>query len=265
MQGKSWAGHKATSMRVVKMHGARNDFVIVDTRRDAVDNPSALARSLCDRRGGIGADGLLLVEPSAAGAARMRIVNADGSEAEMCGNGIRCFARYLDEEAEGDALAIETASGVLATRVLAREPEYRVRVSLCHPERARHPERSATHIIRVGNPHLVLIRDSVDDVDLETVAREVQRDFPEGINVHVASVVDERTLRARHWERGVGQTQACGTGSAACAVAAIEDDLVRSPVDVIVPGGTLTIEWDGDRLDLIGPAERVFETTVNAT
>ncbi len=264
-------------MHVTKMHGARNDFVIVDARHDPVADAAGLARFLCDRRSGIGADGLLLVEPAAAGAAAtMRVINADGSEAEMCGNGIRCFARYLDEEGEGDTLSIETESGIVRTQVISRSPEYRVKVAL--PAPVIPSERSARalsdvegstsrlplyfQVIRVGNPHVVVVRDSIEGVNLDNLAAEFQKQFPDGVNVHIVSVVDEHTLRARHWERGVGQTQACGTGAAACAVAVIERGLVRSPVEVVVPGGTLTIEWDGTTLCMIGPAERVFEATV---
>jgi diaminopimelate epimerase len=244
-------------VRVVKMHGARNDFAIVDARRDRVADVPALARRLCDRRSGIGADGLLLVEPSLQAAVRMRIVNADGTEAEMCGNGIRCVARYLDEEGEGGELEIETASGIVRVRVVARAPEYRVNVAL--PAPVFEGEES----VRVGNPHVIIFRDEIDDVDLDRIAAEIGRRYPDGINVHVASVVNEHTLRARHWERGVGQTQACGTGAAATAVAAIERGLVRSPVDVIVPGGTLRIEWSDGALSLAGPADRVFETVID--
>lgn len=257
-------------MRIVKMHGARNDFVIVDTRRDHVDDVSALARRLCDRRTGIGADGLLLVEPSTLAAARMRIINADGSEAEMCGNGVRCFARYIDGERAGDALAIETASGVVRTEVISRAPEYRVKVALPVPIRFEPPQSSGSppaldsSYVRVGNPHVVVFCDTVENVDLDALAARFQTQFPEGVNVHVVSVVDRHTLRARHWERGVGQTQACGTGSAATAVAAIDRGVARSPVEVIVPGGTLRIEWDGGALSLTGPAEHVFETTIDA-
>jgi diaminopimelate epimerase len=248
-------------MHVVKMHGARNDFVIVDARRDPIENASALARQLCDRRSGIGADGLLIVQPSSIGDARMTIINADGSEAEMCGNGIRCFARYLDENGEGADLAIETASGIVRTHVIAREPEYLVRVSLPRPEPVSKQLRGA-QLIRVGNPHAVLFRSSLDDIDLDKTAEEFQQMVPGGINVHIASIVDDHTMRVRHWERGVGQTQACGTGSAACAVAGIEDGFVHSPVDVRVPGGRLTIERVGDELTMTGPAVHVFDTDI---
>jgi diaminopimelate epimerase len=256
-------------MHVVKMHGAHNDFVLVDARRDRIVNPNALAREVCNRRGGIGADGLLVVQSSSIADARMTIVNADGSEAEMCGNGIRCFARYLDENGEGDELAVETASGIVRTNVVSRDPEYLVKVTLPAPEfMGRDDENSddsaasgipSDALIRVGNPHAVLLRDSLENIDLEEIAAEFQRTVAGGINVHVATAVDGHTMRVKHWERGVGPTQACGTGSAACAVAGIAGGLVQSPVAVRVPGGTLTIEWNGDELTMTGPAIRVFD------
>ncbi len=245
------------------MHGARNDFIVADARRQSIPDPSALAVRLCDRRSGIGADGLLLVEPSDVAHVRMRVVNADGSEAEMCGNGIRCLARYLDEAGEGATLRIETDAGVIETCVLEREPEYRVRVAMGTPRfETRALDIGDAHFVSLGNPHVVLLRRS-DDIDLVATALELQRSpaLPEGANVHVAVVEGDRALRVRHWERGVGLTQACGTGAVASAATAIRLGLVRSPVDVKVPGGELVVEWDGEgEAHLTGPAERVFET-----
>ncbi len=254
-------------LHLVKMHGARNDFVLLDTRRDdAVEDPAALARTLCDRRSGVGADGLLLVGASATADAKMRIFNADGGEAEMCGNGVRCVARYLDESGAGTELRIETASGVIATRVLEVVPEYLVRVAVNAPAFVSLDlGLDDAHLVVVGNPHVVLVRRSLDEVDLAATALTLQRSpaLPEGVNVHVVVVESDRSLRVAHWERGVGLTQACGTGSVACAAVAIRNGLARSPVDVHVPGGVLRVEWDGDNATyLIGPAERVFETDV---
>lgn len=262
-------------MHVVKMHGARNDFVLVDARRERVGDAAALARRLCDRRAGIGADGLLVVESSDVVAARMRIVNADGSEAEMCGNGIRCFARFLDENGEGDAFSIETLSGVFHTRVVQRRPEYLVRVALGPPDFEQTlgggsldrlgmtRNRLGMTVVRVGNPHAVLLCDDAGGVDLAAVADGLRAEFPDGINVHAASVESEHRVRAFHHERGVGPTQACGTGAVACVVLAIARGLAKSPVEAIVPGGTLTVEWDGARaLALVGPAERVFDGAI---
>lgn len=254
-------------VHLIKLHGARNDFIILDARREPTRDFDALARRLCDRRASIGADGLLVVESSSIAHARMRIFNADGTEAEMCGNGIRCLARYLDEAGEGSALAIETGAGIIETCVTAREPEYLVRVAMGLPHyQPRALGLRDASFVDLGNPHVVLVRRSFDEIDLVQTACGLQRSsvLPEGANVHVVLVEDERTLHVRHWERGVGVTQACGTGAVACAASAIVLGLARSPVDVHVPGGCLVVEWDGaGTAFLTGPAARVFETTID--
>ncbi|HUY40920.1 MAG TPA: diaminopimelate epimerase [Candidatus Dormibacteraeota bacterium] len=255
------------SMRLVKMHGAHNDFVVVDAREAAVERGPELARCLCDRRGGIGADGLLVVGSSRIAQVAMRVFNADGSEAEMCGNGIRCVARYLDEAGEGAALMVETEAGVIATRVVAREPQYLVRVAMGVPRfESVALELAQARVVSLGNPHVVLLRAAGDDMDLVATAIALQRSpaLPQGANVHLAVVENEHALRVRHWERGVGLTQACGTGAVACAATAIALGRARSPVDVHVPGGVLVVEWDGEgEAHLTGPAMRVFETAID--
>lgn len=252
-------------MRFVKMHGARNDFVLYDARQTAIDDAGEVARRVCDRRTGIGADGLLVVLPSRIADIAMRIFNADGSEAEMCGNGIRCLARFLDEAGAGARLAVETPAGIVETRVVQREPEYLVRVRIARPrERALETPKDA-HFVDVGNPHVVLFRSDDGELDLVDTALALQGSeaLPNGGNVHVATVEDDG-LRVRHWERGVGLTQACGTGAVACAAAAIARGVASSPVRVRVPGGTLVVEWDGSGdASLTGPAARVFETTLD--
>jgi len=252
---------------VTKMHGAYNDFAVVDRRRDSEPlNPEIFARSICDRRGGIGCDGLIVIEPSQIADARMRIFNADGREAEMCGNGLRCAVRFLSEAGEGDRVRIETASGVLAAEVLRRGDSYEVRTQIGTPhfEMRTLPFAGAAYVV-VGNPHVVIFERSLEAIDLSRTAQKLQPSFPGGVNVHVAVAVDRHRLDARHWERGVGLTRACGTGSAACAAAAIRRGLAESPVCVHVPGGVLTIEWDGSGdAFLTGPAVRVFDATVTA-
>lgn len=253
---------------VTKMHGARNDFIVLDQRTSRIDSLPEFARWACDRRAGIGADGLIVIEAPEAADARMRIINADGSEAEMCGNGIRCAARWLDEAGEGDRIRFETLAGIVETWVVTREPEYLVRVALGTPRVAPQPVRfmEEARFVDVGNPHVVIFRERVDDVDLTTVATRLQSrnyGFAKGTNVHLAAVEGKDALRVRHWERGVGLTMACGTGAVACAAAAIERELVNSPVEIFTPGGRLIVEWDGNgKASLTGPAVRVFETAV---
>lgn len=251
---------------LTKMHGAHNDFVVVDLRRTPLESPGRFAARICDRRGGIGADGLLAIEPSHDADVRMRVYNADGSEAEMCGNGVRCVARFLDEAGEGDRVRVETASGIVETLVVARTPEYRVRVAIGAPrfEARSHPFDRAT-FVSLGNPHLVVFVDDLDAFDLEARALPLQEDtgFPGGVNVHALFLARDGSLRVRHWERGVGATQACGTGAVAAAAAAIAGGDAVSPVRVEVPGGTLEVAWDGSGAAfLTGPAVRVFDTEI---
>jgi len=252
---------------LTKMHGACNDFVILDRRTARVDDVRSFARWACNRREGVGADGLIAIDPSNASDATMRTFNADGSEAEMCGNGVRCAARWLDEAGAGDRLEFETAAGVVRTEVVAREPEYLVRVRLGTPHVELHPGEffGDAVVVDIGNPHVVLFVDDVDAADLEALAAgfQIATAFPHGTNVHVASVEAGGGLRLRHWERGVGLTMACGTGAVACAAAAIRRNLVVSPVETRVPGGRLLVEWDGaGNAWLTGPAVRVFDTEV---
>lgn len=253
---------------LTKMHGARNDFLILDGRATPVKALDALARTVCDRRSGIGADGLIAIEKANGAGAGMRIINADGGEAEMCGNGVRCAARWLDERGEGDRIVFATNGGAVQTNVIQRTPEYLVCVDMPAPRVvARSLEGLKDAVaVEVGNPHVVVFQSNVETFDLEGLARSLQSDrhFPGGVNVHAASIEGAHHVRVRHWERGVGETPACGTGAVAVAVAAIDAGRMQSPVDVAVAGGTLTVQWDGRNAPaLIGPAVRVFETEID--
>ncbi|MBV8638061.1 MAG: diaminopimelate epimerase [Candidatus Eremiobacteraeota bacterium] len=253
---------------VTKMHGARNDFIILDARTVALDDVSSLARRLCDRHSGIGADGVLLVGHSACADASMRVINADGSEAEMCGNGVRCVARYLDERDEGRELLIETLAGSIHTVVVERGETYRVRVDvgIPHVMKVKLPLPDAV-AVDIGNPHVVLFRAALGDVaELAALGEELQHNdlFPRGTNVHVAVIVNAHEMRVRHFERGAGLTMACGTGAVACVAAAIARGTAVSPVTVHVPGGELLIELDAaGRASMTGPAVHVFDTTID--
>ncbi len=251
---------------VTKMHGARNDFIVLDARALSFDDFAALARRLCDRHTGIGADGLLVIGDSSSASASMRVINADGSEAEMCGNGVRCVARYLDERGEGASLVIETAAGPIHTSVIDRGEIYRVRVEIGAPRLldVAVPIGDAV-AVDVGNPHVVLFRSSLDDADLVALGEDLQRDavFSAGTNIHVAVIDDRHAMRVRHYERGAGFTLACGTGAVACAAAGIARGGVVSPVAIHVPGGDLLVAIDAaGRAFMTGPAEHVFDTTI---
>lgn len=246
------------------LHGAENAFAVLDERALAQHGPSGyaeIARALRDT------DGLLVLLPSKSADVQMRMFNPDGSEAEMCGNGIRCVARYLEERGEGESLVIETLGGAIGARLISRSP-YVVETQMGAPRVGAARELQAAgrrwHYVpvSVGNPHVVVFVDDLAAIDLETVgpAIETHPDFPNGTNVHFVRVVDRSTLRVRHWERGAGATRACGTGIVASAAAAIVKGDVASPVTVHVPGGTLSVSWDGrGEATLIGPVERTGE------
>ncbi len=254
-------------MRTVsKYHGARNDFIIVDARAEPIADACDFAQRWCDRHTGIGADGVLIVGKSDRAPVSMRVINADGSEAEMCGNGIRCVARYLDERGEGGKLEIDTIGGIMHTEVIDRGEVYRIRVDVGKPKIISVNETEPqSAIVQVGNRHLVFFREEIDRFDLWAIGEAIQDEpaYPGGINVHLIEVEGPGTLRVRHYERGVGLTMACGTGSVASAVAAIERGDVKSPVLVRVPGGELTVEWNGNgSAFMTGPAVHVFDTQI---
>jgi diaminopimelate epimerase len=253
-----------------KMHGLGNDFVVIDTRAQAVPVDAAAARRIADRRRGIGCDQLILVESSDVADLRMRIFNADGSEVEQCGNALRCVAMLA-----GGTPSIETAGGLVAAApdgggisVDMGEPRFDWdRIPLAYPmdtaalpvgwDALREPVA-----VNVGNPHAVFFVPDLDAVDLATLGPRIETDplFPERINVNVAQVTGPAALRLRVWERGAGLTSACGTGACATAVAAIRRKLVASPVTVSLPGGPLTIAWaPGGTIRMTGPATHVFE------
>ena len=238
----------------LKMHGTGNVFVLVDERPPRFERYDALARRLCASDGPMdGADGILVVRDARGSAAEMRIYNADGSEAEMCGNGVRCVARYLSERGARDAFTIATLAGPIAARIVSHEPfEATVDIGAVRfPSGAEEESFEALGItwrfydVSLGNPHAVLFVDDVEAIDLPALGIAVQMlpRFGAGTNLHLASLRDARTLRVRHYERGVGLTQACGTGAVACAAAAIVARGVASPVTVEVPGGVLGVVW----------------------
>ncbi len=264
----------ALATPVVKMHGAENTFVLLDERPARFDDYAELARRVCDPSGPLdGADGLLVLHARAGFAAEMLIFNADGSEAEMCGNGVRCAARYLFERGAGERFTLATAAGPIGVAVVAADP-FAARIDLgpvSFPGGAREEtiEAAGTRLsfydVSVGNPHAVWFVPDVNAIDLATLGAALQRSerFPDGTNLHVVQQVDEATIRVRHFERGVGLTQACGTGAAASAAAAIALRGGRSPVAVLVPGGTLGVEWaPGSGAVLTGPAETIFARTI---
>jgi diaminopimelate epimerase len=254
-----------TGVAFVKTSGTGNEFVLVDERTAPLADPVAFAREMCDRERGVGADGVLLVQPSERFDARLRIINADGSDAEMCGNGMRCVGRYLDEHDGRGSATVETEAGPIGTRVLSRAP-YRVAVEMAEP-RIGPPHDVAGYRatpVDVGNPHVVIRVDDVRAVDLATDGPRIEHDprYPNRTNVHFVSR-DGDGWRVRHWERGAGPTQACGTGTVAVAAVLIASGDATSPVSLRVPGGVLDVSWQpGARATLAGDAVLEFERTV---
>ena len=271
-------------MHFTKYHGAGNDFLVVAPPDVTVDWPS-LAVAVCDRHFGVGADGLLIVEQSAKAAHRMVLYNSDGSEAEMSGNGIRCFAKHVVEElgAPKDRLLIETLAGiheitpriengeVVAARVGMGAPRFapdEIAVAAGGAERViDYPivaGEARLHVtsLSMGNPHAVaFIDEPVDGWPLDRVGPLVEHDpfFPRRVNFEIVNVESRSRLRARVWERGAGETLACGSGASAIAVAAQLKGLAGESVVVSLPGGDLKIDWDGQGdVWLEGPVARVF-------
>jgi diaminopimelate epimerase len=272
---------------VAKAQGTGNDFILLDNAVGERLPFAALARIWCERRFGIGADGLLVLEPPTVEDAdvSMRIFNADGSEAEMCGNGIRCVVRFLEQTRAGprSALTVQTASGLVRARPTTRGGSSVVAVEMGVPrfakadipmrgdpdaraidEQVEVPGTASMRIcaISVGNPHCVTFIDTpVECSDLAAHAASLAALdlFPNGANFEIARVAGA-TLRMRVFERGVGETQACGSGACAVGVAAILTGRATSPVDVHMPGGSVNIEWAGPGAPVVmsGPAEIVF-------
>ena len=280
-------------MKFTKMHGAGNDYVYIDAREMDEDWP-ALSRAMSDRHFGIGSDGLILIQNSDVADLKMQMFNADGSEGEMCGNGIRCFAKYAIERGivappsergmTVDTLAgirtvvprysVNSVSGARVAMGLPRFAAADIPVQL-DPAMRQNPRgpiiKYAIHpgdfrlyltLVSMGNPHAVTILDQpVEEFPLHNIGPLVERHpmFPRRTNFEVVNVEDERHLTARVWERGSGETMACGTGACGIAVASRLLGYTGDKVDITLPGGTLTIEWDGEgEVYMEGPAEEVF-------
>ncbi|MFV0445396.1 MAG: diaminopimelate epimerase [Planctomycetaceae bacterium] len=271
-------------MKFTKMHGAGNDYVYVNafTERLPADIP-ALARAVSDRHFGIGSDGLILICPSERADARMRMFNADGSESEMCGNGVRCVAKYVYDHgiARKDELKIETGRGVLTLQIFAVHGKAdRVRVNMGTPILKSSdipttlpgdpPLRAKLKVaekeievtcVSVGNPHCVTFVDEITDDWVHRIGPLVERHpaFPRRVNVEFIQILSRSEMRMRVWERGSGETLACGTGACASAVAAVLNDLTDRTVLCHLPGGDLTLEWaDSGEVFMTGPATEVF-------
>lgn len=269
-------------LRFTKMHGLGNDFMVIDLVTQHAQLSPRLIRQWSDRYTGVGFDQLLVVEPPGNPDVdfRYRIFNADGSEVEQCGNGARCFARFVQDKrlTAKSRIEVETASGVITLQV-RRDGQVTVNMGVprlapvevpfqADGEALGHPLEVGgrtldVSVLSMGNPHCVTL---VEDLASCPVAElgpliESHPRFPQRVNAGFMQVLDAQQARLRVYERGVGETQACGTGACAAAVAGIRRGLLRSPVNIRLPGGTLKIEWagDGQPVMMTGPASRVYE------
>ncbi|MDD4178493.1 MAG: diaminopimelate epimerase [Candidatus Margulisbacteria bacterium] len=264
-------------LHFIKMHGLGNDFVLVDSRKDKLDgiDLKKLAIEICDRHFGVGADGLLIVWPSKKAHYRMQVINPDGSEAEMCGNGIRCFAKYVYEadKLKEEVISVETLAGTLLPAVLLKEDKVMaVEVDMGVPQQIQKSKikiqnnEYAINEVSMGNPHAVIFVDDVNSVDIPVVGPLIENDphFPNRTNVEFVQVLNDKELEVVVWERGAGETLACGTGACASLVAANLAGKTGRRAIVHLPGGNLDIEWAEDNHILMrGPAEKVFEGDYN--
>lgn len=276
---------KKTGIKFTKLQATGNDFVLIDlieTPQLELDWPR-LAGEVCHRRFGVGSDGLILLLKSNVAHFHMRMLNPDGSEAEVCGNGLRCFARYVIDTAlatKGSEITIETAAGIRKIqpgdggrqfKVDMGVPRFRaeeipVALEVDGPPIVDYKVKAGDRdllltFVSMGNPHGVYFVDDVAAFPLSELGPIVEhlKLFPQRLNFEVARVLSRREIEARVWERGAGETLSCGSGACAVAVAAQLHGYVDSQVDVVLPGGRLGIEWDGKgEVYLSGPAETVF-------
>ncbi len=272
-------------MRFTKMHGLGNDYVFVDCFKQDLADPAAMARAISDRHFGVGGDGLILILPSKEADVRMRMFNADGSEGEMCGNGIRCVAKYAYDHgrAKANPMSIETAAGikavaleigrgrkVLAATVDMGEPILdppEIPVNIPQQRVIDLPVRTTKHAFKMtcvsmGNPHAVIFVDNVAAVPLEEVGAELERHplFPQRINAHFVQAHSSEEVTMRTWERGSGITLACGTGASAVCVAGVLTGRTGRTITAHLPGGDLRLEWreEDKHVYMTGPAVEVF-------
>ncbi|MEE1031428.1 MAG: diaminopimelate epimerase [Ruminococcus sp.] len=272
-------------MKFTKMHGIGNDYVYVNCFQETVENPSELAIKVSERHFGIGSDGLILIKPSDVADFEMDMYNADGSRGMMCGNGIRCVGKYVYDYGLTDktSITVNTLSGIKyldLTVVDGKAVEIRVNMGapiletkkipmICEKEQAiDEPIVVGDHTYRItavsmGNPHAVTYMDDVKNLDIEAIGPKFEHHtcFPERVNTEFVRVIDDQTVEMRVWERGSGETWACGTGACAVAVSSILNGFTKDEVTVKLLGGDLKIFWDRKEnlVYMTGPAQVVFD------
>lgn len=275
-------------VRFTKMHGAGNDYIYVDTQRYPIEHPETLAIKWSAPHTGIGSDGLVLIGSSEKGDFSMRIFNADGSEAKMCGNASRCIGKYLYEHGltHKQEIRLETLSGIKILQLHVKDGNVNsVTVDMGIPAdepvdydgQGAKPMKERPIVaggkqwigttVSMGNPHLVIFVEDLNEIDIEDAGPKLENHplFPGRINVEFAQILEDGKIRMRVWERGSGITQACGTGACATAVAACITGRCGTKSDIIMDGGTLTIEWNQETRHVLmtGEATQVFEGEIN--
>lgn len=275
-------------VRFTKMHGAGNDYIYVDTQRYPIEHPETLAIKWSAPHTGIGSDGLVLIGSSEKGDFSMRIFNADGSEAKMCGNASRCIGKYLYEHGltHKQEIRLETLSGIKILQLHVKDGSVNsVTVDMGIPAdepvdydgQGAKPMKERPIVaggkqwigttVSMGNPHLVIFVEDLNEIDIEDAGPKLENHplFPGRINVEFAQILEDGKIRMRVWERGSGITQACGTGACATAVAACITGRCGTKSDIIMDGGTLTIEWNQENRHVLmtGEATQVFEGEIN--
>lgn len=276
-------------MKFTKMQGLGNDYVYVNCFKETIENPPEMAKKVSNRNFGIGSDGLIMINPSDVADFEMEMYNADGSRSEMCGNGIRCVGKYVYDYGltEKEHISVETLAGIKYLDLTVEDGKVKlVKVDMGNPELvpANIPivadgDRVIDEPINVngteyrmtgvsmGNPHAVVYVEDVKGLDIEKIgpAFENHERFPNRVNTEFVKVLDRNTVEMRVWERGSGETMACGTGACAVAVACILNGLTEDKVTVKLLGGDLQIEWDkeADKIYMTGPAEVSFDGEIN--
>jgi len=278
-------------MKFTKMHGCGNDYVYVNCFEETIDDPAAVSRFVSDRHFGIGSDGMILIHPSDKADFRMAMYNLDGSEGSMCGNGIRCVAKFVYDHGLTDQtrITVETKAGIktLDLKVkdgLVEEVTVDMGAPILEPERI--PVKSPANMVAVidepiqvdgeeyritcvsmGNPHAVVFVEDTESLDLAAIGPKFENHemFPDRVNTEFVHVIDRNTVSMRVWERGSGETLACGTGTCACVYACILNKLTEDDVLVHLLGGDLKIRYDRERHTMImtGPATTVFEGEID--
>ena len=273
----------------VKMHGLGNNFILIDSQNKSLGDSSFLsylAKKLCDHNFGIGADGLILILPSPKADLRMKIFNSDGSEAQMCGNGIRCFTKYAYENklVSKNKFTVETLAGIIIPElIISNNNILGIKVNMGTPKLRRreipmngedspavvdetlkiNPEQIfKITCVSMGNPHCITFVDDVQSIPVDEIGPKIENHplFPEKTNVEFIQILNRKEINFRVWERGVGETLACGTGACAALVAAVLNKKTDREVTIHLPGGDLDIHWaDDENIYMTGPAELVFK------